>query len=126
MELRRAGVRTAVISNMPVTLRTYLERSCEWLPQFDCSYYSCDFHRAKPAAEAFLHCLNCLGVAPGEALFLDDRQENVEAARRLGIHAIHFVNPEQAQCEIDQNYSLPVAIPVKRSCGELASRSPFS
>lgn len=120
-QLRGAGVRTAILSNMPITLRTYL-RSCEWLPQFDYSCYSCDVRQAKPAQGIFLHCLEGLSVAPGEALFLDDRVENTDAARRLGIHTIHFSSPEQAQCEINQHYDLPVPIPLKADCDGHASR----
>jgi putative hydrolase of the HAD superfamily len=123
-ELRGAGVRTAVISNMPITLRAHLQRFCAWLPEFDCSCYSCDLHQAKPAAGIFLHCLELLGVAPAETLFLDDREDNVDAARRLGMHAILFSNPEQTQCEINQQYKLPVPILLSSDHGERASRSP--
>jgi putative hydrolase of the HAD superfamily len=123
-ELRGAGVRTAVISNMPITLRAHLQRFCGWLPEFDYSCYSCDLHQTKPAAGIFLHCLERLGVAPAEALFLDDREDNIDAARRLGMHAILFSSPEEAQCEINQQYKLPVAIPLSTNRGERASRSP--
>ncbi|HTS27351.1 MAG TPA: HAD family phosphatase [Bryobacteraceae bacterium] len=109
IDLRAAGVRTAVLSNMPITLRVHL-RSCEWLPEFDYSCYSCDVLSAKPAPEIFRNCLRGVGAAPEEALFLDDRAENVEAARALGIHAIQFAGPEQAQCEIEPRYDLPLAI----------------
>jgi FMN phosphatase YigB (HAD superfamily) len=32
-----------------------------------------------------------VGIASGEGLFADDRLENVEAARQLGLRALHFV-----------------------------------
>jgi len=126
VELHDAGVRTAVLSNMPITVRMYLQRSCAWLPQFDFSCYSCDLKQTKPGPEIYLHCLKGLGIAPGEALFLDDREENVAAARLLGIHAIHFSSPEQAQCEINQTYNLPVPIPFQANCAGRASRSQSS
>lgn len=107
--LGAAGLRTAVLSNMPITVRTHL-RSVAWMPRFDYSCYSCDLRCAKPAPEIFEDCLRGVGVEPGAALFLDDREENIEAARQLGIHAIHFVSPEQAQREIDERYQLPVRI----------------
>ena len=43
--------------------------------------------RIKPDAEAFEHVLQTLGCAPGEVIFFDDNALNVEAARRLGLHA---------------------------------------
>ncbi len=109
--LRAAGVRTAVLSNMPITLRTHLREFCEWLPEFDHSCYSCDVRQTKPSPEIYRSCLEGLGVTPGEALFLDDREENIDAARRLGMHALHFSNPEEAQWLIQQHYLLPVPIP---------------
>jgi len=122
--LRKAGVRTAILSNMPITLRTHLRRVADWMPEFDFSCYSCDVRLAKPEAEIFLHTVQGLGVAPEEALFLDDREENIRAARAAGIHTIHFSSPEQAQCEIDQHYQLPLSI--LKDSGKLASRSQSS
>jgi putative hydrolase of the HAD superfamily len=107
--LRVAGIRTAVLSNMPITVRSHL-LSVSWLPQVDYSCYSCDLRCAKPAPAIFQDCLKGVGVEPAAALFLDDREENIDAARKLGIHAIHFVNPEQAQKEIDKHYRFPVRI----------------
>lgn len=112
-ELRGAGMRTAVLSNMPITLRTHLRHFGSWLPEFDYSCYSCDLGLAKPGREIFLNCLEGVGAAPSETLFLDDREENVDAARSLGIHVIHYTNPQQAQCEINQHYNLPVPIPLE-------------
>lgn len=107
--LGAAGLRTAILSNMPITVRTHL-RSVAWLPRFDYSCYSCDLGSVKPAPAIFQDCLRGVGVEAGAALFLDDREENIEAARKLGIHAVHFVNPEQTQREIDERYQLPVRI----------------
>jgi 2-haloacid dehalogenase len=36
--------------------------------------------------------LERLGVEPGQAVFIDDTVENVEAARNLGIHSILFTD----------------------------------
>jgi putative hydrolase of the HAD superfamily len=108
--LRVAGVRTAILSNMPVTLRTWLDSHAHWMPAFDHRTFSCDVRLAKPGPEIFLSCLEGLGAAPGDTLFLDDREENVHAARSLGIHALCFTTPEQAQCEMNVRYRLPVPV----------------
>lgn len=39
-------------------------------------------------------------VAPEEVLFTDDREENIDAARRLGIQAIRFQSEEQLKREM--------------------------
>ena len=78
----RAGrVRTAILSNMPLPLREYLDCCCPWLPAVDHSTYSRDVRMTKPDPRIYRHCLEGLGVEAGEAVFLDDREENVEAAR---------------------------------------------
>ena len=55
---------------------------------------------AKPDARIYHQTLARLGVEPGEAVFVDDTESNVDAAHRLGIHAIHFKNTAQAITEI--------------------------
>ena len=57
---------------------------------FDAEFYSCRLGVAKPDAAYFLAILNDLQVRPDRALFIDDRQENVHAARGVGLHAIEF------------------------------------
>jgi putative hydrolase of the HAD superfamily len=124
--LRSSGIRTAVLSNMPVTLRAYLESGVPWLPAFDHLTFSCDVRIAKPAAGIFHHCLDGLNAAPEATLFLDDREENVRAAQSLGIHSLCFRTPEQAQCEMNGRYRLPVPLVPHADCGERASQSASS
>lgn len=57
---------------------------------------------AKPDAQIYLRTLVRLGVQPEEAVFVDDKMENVEAARQLGMYSIHFQNTEQALAEIQK------------------------
>lgn len=88
--LRQRGIKTAVLSNMPVDLRAYLAGPDSWLPKFDCLTFSCDVRSSKPGAAIYRHCLDGLGVLPSEAMFLDDREPNVTAARDLGMHALIY------------------------------------
>jgi epoxide hydrolase-like predicted phosphatase len=41
------------------------------------------------------------GLAPEEHLFVDDNDLNIQAARELGLHAVHFRSNEQAIPEIE-------------------------
>jgi putative hydrolase of the HAD superfamily len=105
--LRSRGLRTGVLSNMPLTLRRYLTANAAWLGGFDHHTYSCDVHMVKPEAGIYEHALAGLGVDAGHALFLDDREENVKSARRTGLHALVFHAPEQINGEIDGRYAIP-------------------
>jgi putative hydrolase of the HAD superfamily len=88
--LREAGLRTAVLSNMPTALRRSLSERVGWMPEFDHETYSCDLGVCKPEPSIYKSCLEGLGTLAEETLFLDDRPENVRAAQELGIQAVIF------------------------------------
>jgi putative hydrolase of the HAD superfamily len=109
-DLRAAGLKTALLSNMPIPVRDYVA-GCTWLPEFDTRIFSCDIRRAKPAPEMYKKCLEDLGIPASQALFLDDREANVRAAEALGIHAVLFGEPTTAFREIASRFALPVPAP---------------
>lgn len=109
-EIRAAGVRTAILSNMPITLRLHLDDQLDWLPPFDHRTFSCDVRVSKPRREIFEHCLAGLGTPASETLFLDDREENVRAAADLGIRTLLFHDAAQAQRELEREFELPARI----------------
>jgi len=84
------GLRVGLLSNMPTDIWNELQALCAWMPRFDHVTVSGLIGSLKPEREIYEHCLQGLGVEPGEAVFLDDRPENVEAARALGIDARWF------------------------------------
>jgi glucose-1-phosphatase len=51
---------------------------------------------AKPDPAIFTHALQKTGIAPANALFIDDQWINVEAARSLGIDAVQFLDSKRA------------------------------
>jgi len=55
---------------------------------FDHHFVSHLTGRIKPDTAAFEHVLETLGCKPGEVLFFDDNAPNIDAARRIGMHAV--------------------------------------
>jgi putative hydrolase of the HAD superfamily len=108
--IRGAGLRTAILSNMPITLRMHLDDQVTWLPEFDHRTFSCDVKVSKPRPEIFEHCIAGLGTAPEETIFLDDREENIRAAAAMGWRTLLFEDAEQAQREWTGKFELPVPI----------------
>ncbi len=108
-DIRSAGLRTAILSNMPAPVRDSV-LGCQWLPEFDARVFSCDLGVCKPKAEIYRECLLVLAVHPSEVLFFDDREPNVRAAEALGLHAILFTDVSSAAQEIDRRFSLPVTL----------------
>jgi len=108
-ELRAAGLKIAILSNMPATVRDHV-LSCSWLPEFDSRTFSCDVGVCKPQSRIYDVCLRQLGAKPSEVLFLDDREANVRAAETLGLHAILFRDASSAAREIERRFSLPAKL----------------
>ena len=105
---RASGIRTAILSNMHLELRNWIVHESGWFADFDFATFSCDLGIAKPDAAIYQHCLSGLGVAASETLFFDDRQPNVDGARLLGIHAVHFTTLQETLEALDGLYRLPV------------------
>ncbi len=62
----------------------------------------------KPDPAIFELTLEQLGVAPQQAIFLDDLVYNVDAARELGIHTVQVVDPETSLAELEALLGHPV------------------
>lgn len=69
---------------------------------FDLIITSADEGVRKPHVRIYEIMLERLDVTPAEVVFVDDNVENVEAARNLGIHSIHFRSTEQTISELDK------------------------
>jgi putative hydrolase of the HAD superfamily len=89
-EVRAAGKKTAILSNMQTSFRRRLPELCDWLPTFDHATFSSDISLVKPEPGIYEHCRAALGVAPERLLFIDDVPGNIAAARALGWQGIVF------------------------------------
>jgi 2-haloacid dehalogenase len=54
----------------------------------------------KPDPEIYHHLLEKIALPPEQCAFIDDNQANIEAARKLGIKAVHFRNDGTALAEL--------------------------
>ena len=94
-QLRSAGKRVALLSNMPRDLGEALKSRTQKLSKFDHVTLSYEIRAAKPDAAVYEHCLEGLGTPPEQTLFLDDRIGNVQGAELLGIRAIQFTGRDE-------------------------------
>ena len=88
--LRAAGFKTAVLSNMPEALGTYLRKNTRLFDEFDEVTLSYEVRSAKPESKIYRSCLAGLGLRAGDALFLDDKEPNVHAAQATGLHSLLY------------------------------------
>jgi putative hydrolase of the HAD superfamily len=108
-ELRDAGVKTGILSNMLADMLEKLRAEVNWLPLFDVQVYSCDLGLAKPDEAIYARLIEELGVAPSRTLFVDDIGANVEGARRAGLQAVLFESEPQLRDYLADLLPRPVA-----------------
>jgi putative hydrolase of the HAD superfamily len=58
-------------------------------------YFSHHMKMRKPDREIYLKVLELSKTKPEEALFIDDKKENIEGAEAVGIQTMHITNPNQ-------------------------------
>ena len=87
--LKKKGYKTAVLSN---TIPTHINFNLAEgrYSMFDVVVLSPQVHHTKPEREIYKEALRKLRVKPEEAVFTDDKLEYVNAARKMGIHALQF------------------------------------
>lgn len=88
--LQAEGVLTGILSNMGDTMEDGIAARLPWMANFPKQIYSHRLGTAKPDERIYRHAVSALGIAPGEILFVDDRIENVEAARTIGLNAVQY------------------------------------
>jgi epoxide hydrolase-like predicted phosphatase len=92
---------TGVISNAISGAQKFLEEQARIADAFDHITFSYQVGVMKPDARIYQHALQGLNVQPQEAVFIDDFAHNVAGAREVGMHAIQFLNREQAIEELE-------------------------
>ena len=61
---------------------------------------SCEIGLRKPDPKIFNYLLKKLDLISQECLFIDDLENNIEAAQKLGFITIHFTNQKKSMAEI--------------------------
>jgi len=100
LRLASSRMKIGLLSNMHPSMVQHARRNFAWLKNFDWVTFSAEVRLIKPEPAIYEHTLRGLGVRPSDALFLDDREINVQAARALGINAIRFQSMTQLRSEL--------------------------
>jgi epoxide hydrolase-like predicted phosphatase len=93
----------AVVSNTSRRdLGVYLAEHRGLVNLFDVVVSSAEAGVAKPEPAIYHLALDALGIAPHEALFVDDLERNTIAAEALGIPSIVFTTADDLRAELEQ------------------------
>ena len=88
----QAGVGLYLLTNVPAEVMAARFDRYDLLGLFDGAVVSGEERLLKPSPEIYQLLVRRYGLAPGESLFVDDVEANVEAARALGFHGHRFVD----------------------------------
>ena len=102
--LKKQGLKVYLLSNYPKNMFT-LHTECGAFPfidHVDGKVVSGFVKMVKPNADIYEHLLKEYDLKAEECVFLDDRQDNVEGARALGIKGIIVKSYEQANAELKE------------------------
>lgn len=97
----RPKYKVGLLSNAWDDLRQVMQERFGFDGLFDELIISAEVGLAKPDARIFHLAVERLGVQPDEAVFVDDVLANVEAARGVGLNAIHYRDNNQLFAELE-------------------------
>lgn len=100
--LKRQGYDIGILSNITPETRQILSKN--WISEFDHIFFSDLIRLAKPDSKIFSYVTERL--SDYEIIFIDDKKENVDAAKRHGIHSILFREHRSVTQQIIKETSL--------------------
>jgi putative hydrolase of the HAD superfamily len=108
-EIKRSGLLIGILSNMGEGVLRAMRRNFSWLDDFDMHVWSYELGIVKPDPAIYIEAVRRLRVEPGEALFIDNLEDNVVGAKAAGLHSVVFRDIEQLSQELrEQGFELPL------------------
>lgn len=104
--LRSAGVTTVLVSNS-FGYSAYDGYELEEL--FDHIVISGDVGKRKPSRRIYRHAMALAGTTPNWCVFVDDIQQNIDAAERIGIESILHERSDETIPRLEAAFELAIA-----------------
>ena len=98
-ELKKKGYGIYVLSNYSEELFTIHTADLPFWKLVDGGVISYQIHQIKPNPPIYRHLMEKYGLKPEECIFFDDRPENTEGARKLGMQAVTVVDGSEELLE---------------------------
>lgn len=90
--LKKRGLRVYILSNYGEKMFRQTKARMTFLPLADGALFSFQCHMIKPERGIYEKLLRDFKIDPGRAVFIDDRQANLDGARRAGIRGLRFTD----------------------------------
>lgn len=101
-ELKAKGYHLYIISNYGEYTYERTKMEMTYLPYMEGAVFSFQCKMIKPDIAIYQYLCDTYRLEPSECVFFDDREVNVEGARKAGFHGIQFRDYEQAKKELEE------------------------
>jgi 2-haloacid dehalogenase len=101
-KLKKLNYECYVLSNWSAETFVGMIDDYPFLQFFDGLLISGEDNMMKPDAAIYELAINRFNLIPQETVFIDDKLENIEAAKIMNINTIHLVDPNKIELEIDK------------------------
>ena len=105
--LKKKGVIVGILSDQTNWLNELNDRY-NFFQYFDYIFNSFHYGFSKKDLDGFKHVLEKINVNPEKVLFIDDHLSNIDRAKAVGIHVIHYKNKEIFIEELRKFFSIIV------------------
>ena len=101
-KLKKQNYECYVLSNWSAETFVGMTDDYPFLQSFNGLLISGEDNLMKPNAEIYELAISRFNLIPQETVFIDDKLENIEAAKKLKLKTIHLVDPNKIELEIDK------------------------
>lgn len=101
-EMKARGYRLLYLSNYSRYVMEKNPEVLDFLPLLEGGVFSCDVKLIKPDPKIYECIIKKYNLVPSECVFIDDLEKNVNAAKKIGFHAIQFIIFKQVQEDLNK------------------------
>lgn len=99
-DLKKKGYGVYYLSNFSRKAEVECAHTLDFLPYMDGGILSYQEKVIKPEPEIYQILIDRYHLIPDQCVFMDDKPENCEGAKRAGMHTIVFTTKEEAEKEL--------------------------
>lgn len=100
--LKKKGYRLMILSNFSEKALRECADELDYIKKVDDPIISCRIKMIKPDPAIFKYVIDNYGVVPENAVFIDDNEDNINAAKPFGFKTVLFTDKESTDAKLSQ------------------------
>lgn len=98
--LKKKGYRLMILSNFSEKALRECADELGYIEKVDDPVISCKIKMIKPDPEIFQYVLDNYGIVPENTVFIDDNEDNINAAKAFGLNTVLFTDKASADVKL--------------------------